>query len=190
MPWSRLAKMPRAMVKSLSGCWCWALDLHVRGGDGVDANVTLPEMVAWKHVYLSVFSKMRKIACRTWWGLWSPPFELASWRRSCCLWHRTRRCCCRLKVKALPIHHKTRVEVSRKWDKQYQVTFSQSWGCIPFHSMWDARIVELVPDLFTHTYQVKLIVELGEDSGTNIWCKMLARVNNVGKYSQIRKWNK
>ena len=91
---------------------------------------------------------------------------------------------------AFPIHHKTRVEVSRKWDKQYQVTFSQSWGSIPFHSMWDERIVELVPDLFTHTYQVKLIVELGEDSGTNIWCKMLARVNNVGKYSQIRKWNK
>ena len=30
------------------------------------------------------------------------------------------------------------------------------------------RIVELVPDLFTHTYQVKLIVELGEDSGTKI----------------------
>ena len=91
---------------------------------------------------------------------------------------------------ALPIHHKTRVEVSRKWDKQYQVTFSQSWGCIPFHSMWDERIVELVPDLFTHTYQVKLMVELGEDSGTKIWCKMLARVNNVERDSQIHKRNK
>ena len=91
---------------------------------------------------------------------------------------------------ALPIHHKTRVEVSRKWDKQYQVTFSQSWGCILFHSMWDERIVELVPDLFTHTYQVKLMVELGEDSGTKIWCKMLARVNNVERDSQICKWNK
>ena len=40
-------------------------DLHVRGSDGVDADVTLPETVAWKHVYLSVFSKMRKISCRT-----------------------------------------------------------------------------------------------------------------------------
>ena len=34
------------------------------------------------------------------------------------------------------------------------------------------------------------MVELGEDSGTKIWCKMLARVNNVEKDSQIRKWNK
>ena len=34
-------------------------------GDGVDADVTLPEMVARRHVLLSVFSKMRKIACRT-----------------------------------------------------------------------------------------------------------------------------
>ena len=82
---------------------------------------------------------------------------------------------------ALPIHHKTRVEVSRKWDKQYEVTFSQSWGCIPFHSMWNERIVELVPDLFTHTYQVKIMVELGEDSGTKIWCKMLSRVNMLEK---------
>ena len=56
--------------------------------------------------------------------------------------------------------------------------------------MWDEGIVELVPDLFTHTYQVKLMMELGEDSGTKIWCKMLARVNNVEKDSQIRKWNK
>ena len=175
--------MPRRMVKSLSSCWCWALDLHVRGGDGVDADVTLPEMVARRLVLLSIFSKMRKTACRTWWGLWSPPFELASWRRWSCSWHRTRSCCCRPKVKC-------RVEVSRKWDKQYQVTFSQSWGCIPFHSTWDERIVELVPDLFTHTYQVKLMVDLGEDSGTKIWCKMLARVNNVGKDSQIHKWNK
>ena len=91
---------------------------------------------------------------------------------------------------ALPIHHKTRAKVSRRWDKQYQVTFSECWGCIPFHSMWNERIVELVPDLFTHTYQVKLMVELGEDSGTKIWCKMLARLNNVEKDSQIRKWNK
>ena len=91
---------------------------------------------------------------------------------------------------ALPIHHKTQAKVSRKWDKQYQVTFSQSWGCIPFHSMWHERIVELVPDLFTHTYQVKLMVELGEDSGTKIWCKMLARVNNVERDSQICKRNK
>ena len=60
-----LAKMPRDMVKSLSGCWCRALDLHVLGGDGVDADVTLPEMVARRHVLLSVFSKMRKTACRT-----------------------------------------------------------------------------------------------------------------------------
>ena len=56
--------------------------------------------------------------------------------------------------------------------------------------MWDERIVELVPDLFTHTYQVKLMVELNEDSGTKIWCKMLARVNNVERDSQIRKCNK
>ena len=34
------------------------------------------------------------------------------------------------------------------------------------------------------------MVELGEDSGTKIWCKMLARVNNVEKDSQIRKRNK
>ncbi len=33
-------------------------------------------------------------------------------------------------------------------------------------------------------------MELGEDSGTKIWCKMLARVNNVEKDSQIRKCNK
>ena len=59
------AKMPREMVKSLSGCWCRALDLHVLVGDGVDADVILPEMVARKQVLLSVFSKMRKIACRT-----------------------------------------------------------------------------------------------------------------------------
>ena len=90
----------------------------------------------------------------------------------------------------LPIHRKTRVEVSRKWDKQYQVTFSQSWGCIPFHSMWDERIVELVPDLFTPTYKLKLMELLGEDSGTKIWCKMLARVNNVERDSQIRKQKK
>ena len=49
------------------------------------------------------------------------------------------------------------------------------------------RIVELVPDLLIHTYQVKLMVELCEDSGTKFLCKMLARVNNVGKDSQIRK---
>ena len=183
MPWSRLAKMPREMVKSLSGCWCWALDLHILVGDGVDANVILPEMVARKHVLLSVFSKIGEIACSTWWGLWSPPFELASWRRWSCSWHRTRSCCCRPKVKC-------RVEVSRKWDKQYQVTFSQSWGCIRFHWMWSERIVELVPVLFTHTYNLKLMVELSEDSGTKIWCKMLARVNNVERDSQTRKWNK
>ena len=57
--------MPREMVKSLSGCWCSALDVHVLFGDGVDADVILPEMVAWRHVLLSVFSKMRKTACRT-----------------------------------------------------------------------------------------------------------------------------
>ena len=34
------------------------------------------------------------------------------------------------------------------------------------------------------------MVELGEDSGTKIWCKMLARVNNVERDSKIRKWNK
>ena len=34
------------------------------------------------------------------------------------------------------------------------------------------------------------MVELGEDSGTKIWCKMLARVNNVERDSQIWKWNK
>ena len=34
------------------------------------------------------------------------------------------------------------------------------------------------------------MVELGEDSGAKIWCKMLARVNNVERDSQIRKWNK
>ena len=33
------------------------------------------------------------------------------------------------------------------------------------------------------------MVELGEDSGTKIWCKMLARVNNVERDSQIRKRN-
>ena len=33
--------------------------------DGVDADVILPEMVARKDVLLSVFSKMRKIACRS-----------------------------------------------------------------------------------------------------------------------------
>ena len=51
--------------ESLSGCWCRALDLHVLVGDGVDADVILPEMVARKHVLLSVFSKMRKVTCRT-----------------------------------------------------------------------------------------------------------------------------
>ena len=101
MPWSRLAKMPREMVKPLSGCWCWALDLHVLVSGGVDADVTLLEIVAWKCVHLRVFMKMRKISCRTWWGLWSPPFELASWRRWSCSWHRTRRCCCRPKMKCL-----------------------------------------------------------------------------------------
>ena len=34
------------------------------------------------------------------------------------------------------------------------------------------------------------MVELGEDSGTKIWCKMLARVNNVERDSQIHKRNK
>ena len=125
MPWSHLAKMPREMVKSLSGCWCWALDLAILVGDGVDADVILPEMVARKHVLLSVFSNMRKIACRTWWGLWSPPFELASWRRSCCSWHRTRRCCCRPKVKCLayPSQDSSKYE----WEKEknlYQCTLT------------------------------------------------------------------
>ena len=34
------------------------------------------------------------------------------------------------------------------------------------------------------------MVELGEDSGTKNWNEMLARLNNVEKDSQIRKWNK
>ena len=60
-----LGEMPKEMVKSLSGCWCGALDLHILVGDGVDADVILPEKVARKDVLLSIFSKMRKIACRT-----------------------------------------------------------------------------------------------------------------------------
>ena len=39
--------------------------LHVLVGDGVDADVILPEMVTRKDVLLCVFSKMGKIACRT-----------------------------------------------------------------------------------------------------------------------------
>ena len=52
-------------MKSSSGGWCSALDLHVLVGGGVDADVTLPKMVAQKDVHLSVFSKTRKVACRT-----------------------------------------------------------------------------------------------------------------------------
>ena len=182
--------MPREMVKSLTGCWCWALDLHVLVGDGVDADVILSEMIARKHVILNIFQR------------WGRP--LVGLDEGFDLLHLSLHLGVEVVVlgielvvvgvdrrwNAFPIHHKTRAKVSRRWDKQYQVTFSQRWGCIPFHSMWNERIVELVPDLFTHTYQVKLTVELGEDSGPKIWCKMLARVNNFQRDSQICKWNK
>ena len=39
--------------------------LHILVVDYVDADLILPDMVGRKHVYLSVFSKMRKISCRT-----------------------------------------------------------------------------------------------------------------------------
>ena len=55
----------KGVVKLLSSCWCWALDLHVLVGDGADAGVILAKMVARKDVLLSIFSKMRKIAYRT-----------------------------------------------------------------------------------------------------------------------------
>ena len=158
MPWSRLAKMPREMVKSLRGCWCRALDLHVLGGDGVDADVILPEMVARKDVLLSSSRRWGRSLV----GL-DEGFDLLHFSLHLGVGVVVRGIKLVVVVvdrrwNALPIHHKTRVEVSRKWDKQYQVTFSQSWGCIPIHSMWNERIVELVPDLFTHTYRVKLMV--------------------------------
>lgn len=64
-------------MKSSSGGWCRARDLHacsslgammpallfLHVGDGVNAGLIFPEMVVRKHVHLSVFSKMMKISC-------------------------------------------------------------------------------------------------------------------------------
>ena len=156
MPWSHLAKMPREMVKSLSGCWSWALDLHVLDDDGVDADVILPEMVARRHVLLSVFSKMRKTACRSWWGPWSPPFELASWHRWSIAWHRTRHCCCRPRMKciAYPSQDSSKYE----WEKEknlYQMYLDRCWRWINDHSMCNKEIAQLVPILvgFSHLHK-------------------------------------
>ena len=64
-------------MKSLSGGWCRARDLHTCSSldalmlaslflhvlDGVDADEIFPEMLAREHVHLSVFLKMRKTSC-------------------------------------------------------------------------------------------------------------------------------
>ena len=68
----------------------------------------------------------------------------------------------------------------------------RSWRWINDHSNVEQGNITIGTNScrFLTPTQLKLMVELGEDSGTKNWCKMLARVNNVERDSQIRKWNK